>query len=48
MNLINHLLLTAFLFCSVVMLVTAMYAPSFFGAWLQTIDNARFEYTQCN
>ena len=45
MNLVNQILLTAILFLTTVMLLSAMVAPTLFGEWLQKIDSARYEYT---
>ena len=47
MNIVNQMLLTALLFCAVVVMLASMAAPTLFGQWLQTIDNARYEYTMC-
>lgn len=47
MNIVNQMLLTAIMGCILFIFLGAMAEPTLFGQWLQTIDNARFEYMLC-
>jgi len=45
MNFVNQMLLTALLFLVTAILGVAVVTPTAYGSWLQTIDNARYEFT---